>query len=862
MGPLGFQPSAAAHRQPLVLFAIATAVGIAIDSILDPGGGVWVLAFAVLALVSWFGPPPIRTIAVVALFLPLGAVRRSHQESRYESDSPWQWLDAVETPAIVDGVIAGAATLRRQRFVGWGDERAESQWQTQFEMSLERIRDRQVFRSIRGRVVVTIEGRRDELQPGDRVRVFGQLSRLRAPSNPGENDLRAFDRRRGIHARLSVQQEEQVVVLGANRLHPGRVIASMARSARERLLRHLGDTTGPLAVALVIGQRSFVTPAARQRLLETGTAHLLSVSGLHLAIIVLIAKGFGTLLRLPKGWQLVWIVAVSGLYVAITGGRPPVVRAAILVGMLTLAFVLRRPAQTLNTLALAALVLMFWNPENVFSIGVQLSFLAVATLVIGTPHQGSRKDQFEAQQAQRFEALVDSSRQRWRSIARTSGHWLGRAIWYSGCVTAITTPLVWYQFHVVSPISVVTNVIVAPIMFVALAAGVATVVAGWVADPLAIFPAAICHASLSLIDASIEAAASVPGGHHWLPSPPTWFVALFYIGIVASFVIPNAFRWRLPTLRKWISTENISTGTISTSLLSAGNLSAGTITRIVWITVWLPTAWWMATTPTKLPPGTLEATFIDVGHGTSVVIRGSRDEAWLYDCGRLGNTDGSSRGIDETLWSMGLTRIEGVFLSHADADHFNSLPDILRRFRVQQILTPPGMLERPGRSLTAAREAITAAGVPVTELADGDTMEITGETIEVLHPPWQRLLGNDNANSLVLRIDAGGIPLLLPGDLEPPGTEVLIRKPRLPPGGVLMAPHHGSLTMDAESILHWSRPRETIVSGGQRARKPEVSDVLAVTGSGVHVTAEVGAIRVRIDRSGVVEVRSWRDSPW
>ena len=74
--------------------------------------------------------------------------------------------------------------------------------------------------------------------------------------------------------------------------------------------------------------------------------------------------------------------------------------------------------------------------------------------------------------------------------------------------------------------------------------------------------------------------------------------------------------------------------------------------------------------------------------------------------------------------------------------------------------------------------------------------------------------------------------------------------------------HHGSLRMDAATVLQWSRPGETIVSGGQRARRPEVHEMLSATGSGVHVTSEVGAIRVRIDRDGKITVQSWAESPW
>ena len=173
------------------------------------------------------------------------------------------------------------------------------------------------------------------------------------------------------------------------------------------------------------------------------------------------------------------------------------------------------------------------------------------------------------------------------------------------------------------------------------------------------------------------------------------------------------------------------------------------------------------------------------------------------------------------------------------------------------------MLEETEPALEAVRLAIEKAGTPVREVSDTKTvLSEHGQVIGVLHPPPLRLQGSDNANSLVLRIDCGGKSLILPGDLEPPGTELLINHDRPPPGGVLMAPHHGSLTMDASAVLHWSRPGETIVSGGRRARRPEVLEMLSITGSGVHVTSEVGAVRVRIDRQGLIEVRSWAESPW
>jgi competence protein ComEC len=368
------------------------------------------------------------------------------------------------------------------------------------------------------------------------------------------------------------------------------------------------------------------------------------------------------------------------------------------------------------------------------------------------------------------------------------------------------------------------------LLFVALAAGVTTVLFGSLVDSLASLPGFICELSLRAMRWLIESAASIPWGHFWLPAPPAWWVLIFYAVMAATLFLPQ--------------------GRTVSSL------------RLGWIAGWLVIALMLATAAAEMDAGSIEATFVDVGHGTCVVMRFAEDEVWLYDCGRLGNDTGSSRGIDVALWSLGVTGLQGVYLSHADADHFNALPGVLKRFSVAEIITPPGMLDEPEPALRKVRDAIHDSGAVVRELASGAQWTCRGHAVSVLHPPPERLSGSDNANSLVLRIDCGGKTLLLPGDLEPPGTRMLIRAQRPPPGGVLMAPHHGSLRMDAASVLQWSRPGETIVSGGQRARRPEVEQMLSTTGSGVHVTSELGAIRAIIDRDGNIEVRSWAESPW
>lgn len=831
-----------AHRLPLLYFASAAIVGVVVDASLGPtldaATGIarvlliWIPCFVVCAVVFLIGKSHTRLLAFGLGIIPLSAAWHAVSDARFDEATICSITSEQPEPTVVELTIDRPITLRRHPLADTPSRRDQSPWQTQLEARVHSVRVGQSYESFTGRVLVVCDGRLDHLLPGDRIEVFGMIRAFPGPTNPGEHDLRSVYRRRGLHARVEADGPEQIIQhnsIGKDSIR--RRVGSFARFSRDTLLRHTSEDNGPLALALVIGQRELVDNETRDLLLVTGTAHLLSVSGLHLAIIVVMARWIGLLFRMPIALQITWIVGVCALYTAITGGRPPVMRASILVATFMVSIWIRRQGQPINTLSLAAIILLAWNPENVFSVGVQLSFLAVATLLLcgGRPTASAPAVEQALQREQRLESLAEGALPWPLRYARWTGVFLWQAIWFSACVTAVSIPLVWHQFHVVSLISVVTNVLLGPLLFISLACGVATVVAALVYEPLAVLFGTGCDWGLSGMLGVIDFAAWVPGSHHWLPAPPTMWVITFYIVLGLSMTVATR---------------------------------RGTMFRRSWIFLWSAIAWWLATSPTPMDDCAIEATFVDVGHGTSVVLRFAEDDIWLYDCGRMGNDTGSSRDIDATLWSMGVTRLRGVFLSHADSDHYNALPGILRRFAVDQIITPPGMLSEPEPNLDQIRLAIRRSVVPTRELFAGMDLTVIGRTIGALHPPANRIDGSDNANSLVVACRQKDATLILPGDLEPPGTMELVNRDRPPPGSVLMAPHHGSLTMDATTVLQWARPRETIVSGGRRAKRAAVRQMLAASGSGVHITAEVGAIRVRIATDSQIRIRSWAESPW
>ena len=861
-GPLKQRVGQLAQQQPLLILAAATVFGVLLDALLRSDGIARRAAFAAVlpwANTIWCGLAMIgigmtlfandrgRFQGVFLAFVMLGGWLHSYRSDGPHANQLWQQLGPVPQPTVIRGCIDRPVVLRNKGTGSSEFRQDEPQWQMQIELSIHQVRIGQAFQDSTGRVIVLIDGRDDTLLPGDEFEIYGTIQRFNPPTNPGQRDIRAFYRRKNLDARVNVTSPQQLIRLPAKRRWHHNVVrffANVSNRGRELLLQNTSDSSGPLAIALVLGLRDQVDAQTRDELLVTGTAHLLSVSGMHLAIVVLLASRIATLLKLPLSMEVLGVFVVCVFYAALTGARPPVLRASILVGTFLLAMWMKRTSRPLNTLSFAALILAIINPESIFHVGVQLSFLAVATLVLGglrPPRSNSLADDATDPES-RLRAFVHQSRPRYLRCASRIVHVIGQAVWFSACVTAMTLPLVWYQFHVVTPISVITNVLLGPLLFASLASGVATIACGMVYEPLAIFPGAVCDQTLHFMRSIIEAAADVSYGHVWLPAPPGWWVGLFYVAMVASLLI---------TTRSSIASR----------------------LRYVWIAVWIAVAWVLATTRPSLAPDAVEATFVDVGHGTCVILRLPNERVWLYDCGWMGNRANRSRVIDEALWSLGVTDIEGIILSHADSDHFNALPSLLERFDVRSILTPPGMLAENEPALGPIRDAIHDHHVNVREVALGDTV-LNTPRLSVLHPPrrtggHEAMLdvanekrGSDNANSFVLQIDLGGTCLILPGDLESPGTEELVNQPRPSPGGILMAPHHGSLRMDASSVLQWARPRNVVVSGGRRARQPEVLEMLAQYGAEVDVTAMSGAIRVTIHGTGNSSIQVWTEEEW
>jgi len=385
------------------------------------------------------------------------------------------------------------------------------------------------------------------------------------------------------------------------------------------------------------------------------------------------------------------------------------------------------------------------------------------------------------------------------------------AIWLLIC------PLVMSRFHLVSPAAIVLGPLLTIPVGLAMASGFGVLVLGPLVPSWAGACGWLCGLSLAAIEHSVAIARAWPLGHAWVSGPQDWWLAGFYGSIALALAAP-----RLRPPRRW-------------ALALVG----------LWCSIGLGSVW-AAARHTGL-----ECTFVSVGHGCSVVLRLPGGKNMLYDAGRLGSAHAAARSIAATLWSQGITHLDAVVISHADADHYNALPELLDKFSVGVVYVSPVMFDDSQSGTGRLGEAIAAAGVPVREIWAGDRLRTdSATTIDVLHPPRRGVLGSDNANSIVLSVGHEGRRILLTGDLEDVGLEDLLAE-RPIDCDVVLAPHHGSRYSDPPGLARWCTPEWVVISGSTADDVDVVNRAYQDRGSQVLHTARGGAVLVAITRIAI-----------
>jgi competence protein ComEC len=663
-----------------------------------------------------------------------------------------------------------------------------------------------------GKVRLVVAGRVPGPHAGDEVEVVGQLSSILGPANPGEFDRAAYWRDQGVRARMNVKKTPGGVTRLARRW-PESVNGWLAvtRGWGEGVLdRALPRRSSGLAMALILGDEKALADAAWEKYKRTGVIHVLAVSGQHLVVLAMFLW-WGLRLAGVRQRHGAWVVAVVLLsYALLTGGRPPAMRAAVMVCAACGGMILRRRTLPANLFALAWLAVALLNPCDLFGYGCQLSFLSVAVLLWGTRRLFHKE--YEP-----LEAVIEESRPAWQRRLR-------RLVWVvceSYAVTAIIwlsiTPLAASRSHVVPQIGLALGPPLTLLASIALLSGFVLLMAGAVCWPLTGVLAPVVDYCLAASEALVDNTDNWPLAHRYVGDIPEWWLWILYLGLLAVLTQgPLRRRWR------W-------------------GLTAG----LGWLCVGLLAG------AARLPADELRCTFLAVGHGGCTVLETPDGRTLLYDAGSLAGPDVARRQIAPFLWSRGVRRVDEVILSHADLDHFNGLVELLDRFAVGQVTCTPTFADKDTPGVRHTLAVLQRRGIPVRIAKAGDRLTAGAVTLDVLHPPARGPDGNENARSLVLQVRHAGHTLLLTGDLEGPGLARVLGLPRRPVD-VLQAPHHGSPAANKPELAAWAGARVVVSCQGRPRRPGPPKEPYTARGAHWLATWPDGAVTVRSHESGLV----------
>ena len=822
----------APQREPLVALFLAVIAGTLFDELAGPPVAL-LLGAAWCALGWWYmASRGARPVAPLALLVAVGLSAAAYHGYRTAAlpliDRPFDERSSAagRLPMVIEGRIVTVPCRVGGTHVGSESPRGEA---TSFCVEVRRYRRGGKWQGVRGRVLARVAGHVPSSWLGCRVRIYGSIEWPEGSRNPGGFSMRRWCRGEGIACRIAVSSTDHVRLLPSRISLADRVRRWLVRGrawCAEAISRHVDGANQGLAAALLWGDRRQIDGATWERYQETGTAHLLAVSGLHLALVV---AGL---------WYAQWywfrhrrvihaaIIGFAVLYAMLTGGRPPAWRAAIVLMLACAAQSMLRYTSTRQLLAAAGLAAWLRAPSSWSSPGVQLSFTAVSILAWWretAPPQRPRDP---------LDELVQQSVPRFFHMARHIGRCAVGAVAMSAVVSGLTGPLIWYHFGVIAPAGMVLCPILALPLSLALTSGLFCLIgvaAGW---PVAL-PAALLNLSLAALRMAIDVA------DRWTPplaapAPAPLLLLLFYAVIGLAWV-----RYGPRLRRRWV-------GAAWSLLVLAILLANG---HVSW-------PWGSDGRATNC----FECTVLSVGHGQAVLLALPDGRHVLCDAGTMGDPDRRAGEIARALARLGCHRLDIVIVSHADRDHYNMVLPLARRIPMTTVVLGPRVWRRDGM-LRRTLQRLVDRGVSLRIAARGDAIRLGRVRLDVLHPDVAWRPERDNADSLVMRVTCGGRSIVLPGDVEGRALDVLPWE-AVRGTDVLIAPHHGSRHSVPRRWVERADPRVVVISGG-RAGAAAVLSRWRRLGRGRTVlhTAVDHAVRIRFDASGM-RVARWSDGGW
>ncbi len=599
-------------------------------------------------------------------------------------------------------------------------------------------------------------------------------------------------------------------------------IWAVFEDARAKLNRYVTENfsadSGALVSAITTGQRGNMSDGLKDAFSSTGLAHILSISGTHFGIFSVLLFGIFrlvikflpysllqriTLYVTPSQGAAVICLPFMLAYLALSGWSIPAVRSFIMISLFLIGLLIGRKRFWLNSLLFAAFVIVLWNPEALFSLSFQLSFLAVMFIGFSIVYEKDKENP-EARESKGADEQKILSR-----FFASALRILRASVLLTLAASLGTAPLVAYHFHYFSVISPLSNLLITPLI------GFVLLPLSLISSFVFLFTGHYIFGSLVKIVADITVylvrfTAEFPFSDIKIPAFPLFAVIIFYAGFVFYFFVSK---------KKLVP--------VITTLLMIVYLSAHIFLR----------------------GGEMGITYLDVGQGDGAVVELPDKKVVVMDTGKSG------REAAAFLKYLGMKSIDALVLSHADSDHAGGIDYLKARFKVKEMWDSGRIIYPEGSSAEIVHRI----------LERGDVVEGKGYKIYVLHPYREFYTmegGSDNEgnnSSLVLKIEGSKKSFLFTGDIEEEAEEDIIHLGKWLKSDVIKVPHHGGRASAYKPFYDVASPEIAVISAGRDNSfghpHQETLDMLGA--AKIYRTDMNGAVKIT-EKDGRLEVKTYR----
>jgi competence protein ComEC len=787
-------------KRPLAAVVSLYAIGLLLAEIFQPPLAV-LFSIAFVVLVPAFVLEKFRPV-LISLLLALAGWTNLVVHTAVISPEDLRNLIGSETQiAAVRGTLIQTPQLKISERDGKETEHSLAQFR------VSEIRRDDNWQSALGKIIVSTSGALPEnFFAGQSVEISGVISKPRLPLAEGLFDDRDYLQTRGIFYQLKTDSTNDWQLRAPILQTPPLTDRFLNWSKRTLALGLPEDESLRLLWAMTLGWRTAFTGDIGDPFLRAGTMHLFAIDGLRIALISGMLVALLRVLQVSRAWCGLIAIPFIWFYTAATGWESSAIRASVMMTIVLGGWALKRPGDLLNSLAAAALIILLWEPRQLFEASFQLSFSVMLVIGLLLPRMNKISDGW----LRHDPLLPDDLIPKWRRVLISTSRILARYFSLSLAAWLGSIPLSALYFHLFSPVSPLANLIAVPLGTLALMSNLGALICGaWFPFATELFNNAAWFFMSAMTDVS-EWFTQIPGSYFYVPAPSWISIGIYYAILIV---------------------------TLSGCLKAARRKIIFTAAIIFVATIYF-FCWENSRHKTRI-------TILPLNGGHSIFVDSAgRKNDWLIDCG---NEDAVNFTLKPFLRAQGVNKIPRLVLTEGDLKNCGGTELLDQLFGVGELWTSPvhfrsgnyneivGAFEKSSRHKT---------------FSCGDQ---TG-CWQILWPAATNSFPRADDGALVLLGDFSGANILLLSDLSRAGQSGLLSTTNDLHADIVIAglPNEGEPLSDA--LIDAIQPKIIVIADSEfpanRRASRELKDRLEQTKIPVIYTRDSGAVKIITDKSG------------